>query len=60
MKNNPASKKIENFKKALIELQIMKDRNLTSHTYDFSFAEAMVDRIKSIYLSEFESLQELF
>ena len=37
-------------------LAIMKDRNLTLHTYDRAFAEAIVERIKGQYMAIFEKL----
>ena len=39
-----------------IWLSIIQDRNLTVHTYDEGFALEMVNRIKTQYVSEFESL----
>lgn len=36
--------------------KIMKDRNLTVHTYDQKFAAEMVERIRTEYLPEFQSL----
>lgn len=40
-------------------LQIIKDRNLTVHTYDQSLASELVDHIKSTYLEEFIRLFQL-
>jgi nucleotidyltransferase substrate binding protein (TIGR01987 family) len=42
-----------------IWLALMKDRNLTVHTYDRAFAEAMVKRIKEDYLPLFKKLGAL-
>jgi nucleotidyltransferase substrate binding protein (TIGR01987 family) len=42
-----------------IWLALMKDRNLTVHTYDRAFAEAMAKRIRTLYMSEFEKLAAL-
>lgn len=40
-------------------LDLMQDRNLTSHTYDFNFAREMIQRIQAQYLPEFEKVSEL-
>jgi nucleotidyltransferase substrate binding protein (TIGR01987 family) len=37
-------------------LQIIKDRNMTVHTYDEKFAREMVKRIETLYFKAFESL----
>lgn len=37
-------------------LALMKDRNLTVHTYDRTFAQSMVERIRLQYFAEFEKL----
>lgn len=37
-------------------LEMMKDRNLTSHTYNDEHAEAVYDRVKSIYMLHFQTL----
>ena len=40
-------------------LQLIKDRNMTVHTYDQNLATKLVDHIKRIYLGEFIRLFEL-
>jgi nucleotidyltransferase substrate binding protein (TIGR01987 family) len=40
----------------IVWLALMKDRNLTVHTYDRAFAEAMVERIRNTYFPEFQKL----
>lgn len=37
-------------------MQMIKSRNLTSHTYDESTADGIVDLIKEVYFEEFEKL----
>ena len=39
-------------------LNMLKDRNLSSHIYDESEAEDIYKRIKEIYFEEFKSLEE--
>jgi nucleotidyltransferase substrate binding protein (TIGR01987 family) len=41
-----------------IWLSILKDRNLTTHTYNESLAQQMVERIRSRYLAAFEGLSK--
>lgn len=38
--------------------QIIADRNLTSHTYDFVLAEMLINKIKHIYFPEFKRITE--
>ncbi len=40
-------------------INMIKDRNLTVHTYDEEFAKKMVDRIKADYADCFEEVQEV-
>ena len=39
-------------------LNILKDRNLTSHIYDEKEAEEIYQRIKNVYFAEFKKLRE--
>lgn len=39
-------------------IEMIRDRNLTVHTYDEGFAREMVERIRSSYTPAFESLVE--
>lgn len=39
-------------------LDIIKDRNLTTHTYDVELAKQVVERIKDRYLKAFEVLNQ--
>ena len=39
-------------------LGLMKDRNLTVHTYDRKFAEEMVERIRVSYFPAFRDLED--
>lgn len=41
-------------------LSVLKDRNLTVHTYNQQFAEEMCKRIKDHYVVEFSTLEKLF
>ena len=41
-------------------MDMISDRNLTVHTYDERFAEAMVERIKTLYVPAFQTLKSLF
>lgn len=40
-------------------LQIIKDRNLTVHTYDQDLADTLVEHIKETYISEFGRILDL-
>ena len=42
-----------------IWLQIIKDRNLTVHTYDQNLADELVKHIKEVYIKEFGRVLEL-
>lgn len=39
-------------------LDMMKDRNLTSHTYDDVYAREVYERVKSMYMVHFQTLLE--
>lgn len=53
------------FRSGLIEdghvwIEGLSDRNLSTHTYDESFVEEFVDRIRTMYLPAFKQLHQRF
>ncbi len=39
-------------------LEMLKDRNLTTHTYDINLANEVINRIKSTYINLFNELEK--